>query len=332
MNMQKRTNIIKNSQITGNNPIIDRLPNRKFGLNLQNFKSQNNENSKPQSIPEKKRLDFEQEYETINSKDSNNPCLVSEYQQEIFKYLQKQEQLNKIDYTYLLHQPEITSQMRTVLVDWLVEIHLQFRLLPETLHLTIYIIDKYLSIKKIEKSQLYLLGITSLYISSKYEEIYPPSIEQFIETCDISQKEILVFEGDILKNLNFKITVPTSYRFAIWYSRIGQLNTYDVCFVQYLLDLALGDYRYLKYPVSKIAASAVFLCNKIKKQTVAWNPLLKYDSGYSEQQLMDCVKDLIFSLKHVHENNCQAIKKKYQREAFQRVGNIQLIDKRKKDE
>jgi len=48
---------------------------------------------------------------------------------------------------------------------------------PDTLFLTIYIIDKYLEGNKISKNELSLIGIVSMFIASKYEEIYPPRLQ-----------------------------------------------------------------------------------------------------------------------------------------------------------
>lgn len=45
---------------------------------------------------------------------------------------------------YMNHQPEINDKMRSILVDWLIEVHLKFKLLPETLFITVNIIDRFL--------------------------------------------------------------------------------------------------------------------------------------------------------------------------------------------
>lgn len=68
----------------------------------------------------------------------------------------------------------ITEHYRCVLIDWIINIHMKFRLLPETLFITVNIIDRYLSHKFVSKEELQLLGIAAMLISTKYEEIYPP--------------------------------------------------------------------------------------------------------------------------------------------------------------
>lgn len=73
-------------------------------------------------------------------------------------------------------QHEINEKMRSITVDWLLEVHNRFKLMPETLYLTINILDRYLSSTDIPKKELQLVGISSMLIACKYEEIYPPQV------------------------------------------------------------------------------------------------------------------------------------------------------------
>jgi len=77
-------------------------------------------------------------------------------------------------------QPQITSLEREVLINWLIIIQVEFNLLPETLFITVNIIDRYLSKKRIPLDQFQLLGITAMFIASKFQEIYPPIMSDFI--------------------------------------------------------------------------------------------------------------------------------------------------------
>ena len=75
---------------------------------------------------------------------------------------------------YMDCQKDINPSMREILNDWLIEVHLKFGLLPETLFLTVNLIDRYLSTKSIYRNKLQLVGVTAMLIASKYEEIYVP--------------------------------------------------------------------------------------------------------------------------------------------------------------
>jgi G2/mitotic-specific cyclin-B, other len=91
--------------------------------------------------------------------------------------------------------------MRQILIGWLFEVHLKFKLLPETLFLTVNLIDRYTELKQIKKTDYQLLGITSMLIASKYEEIYPPEIRDFIFMTDkaYTKEQVLEMERDILR-------------------------------------------------------------------------------------------------------------------------------------
>lgn len=66
------------------------------------------------------------------------------YSKEIFMNLQASEQENLPSPFYMNSQTDINEKMRAILVDWIIEVHLKFKLLPETLFLTVSLIDRYL--------------------------------------------------------------------------------------------------------------------------------------------------------------------------------------------
>jgi len=87
--------------------------------------------------------------------------------------------------TYMKKQSDINESMRAILVDWLIDVHLKFKLLNETLFLTVNIIDRYLSLKTtITRSKLQLVGVAAMLISTKYEEIYPPTVKDLVYITD----------------------------------------------------------------------------------------------------------------------------------------------------
>ena len=99
-------------------------------------------------------------------------------------------------YGYMKQQTEINESMRAILVDWLIDVHAKFRLLPETLFLTINLIDRYLSKTQGQKSRLQLVGVAALLIATKYEEIYPPTLKDLVYITDkaYSEKDIVTME------------------------------------------------------------------------------------------------------------------------------------------
>ena len=102
-------------------------------------------------------------------------------------------------------QNDINEQMRAILIDWLIEVHYRFRLKSETLFQTVWIIDTYLSKYPIIRARLQLLGIASLLISCKSQEIYYPQLNELIDITDGAyiKNELIEMETHVLKFLNF---------------------------------------------------------------------------------------------------------------------------------
>jgi hypothetical protein len=109
------------------------------------------------------------------------------------------------------------------------------------------------------------VGVTSMLIASKYEEIYAPEVRDFVYITDkaYTKEEILKMESAILMTLDFNITTPSSYRFLERFSKIGDLDLRQLNLARYLIELPLIEYRMLKYTPSVVAACALYLTNKI---------------------------------------------------------------------
>eukprot|EP00483_Globobulimina_turgida_P009254 UN09273 len=81
---------------------------------------------------------------------------------------------------FMTKQKDINARMRIVLVDWLVEVHRKFKLLPSTYFLAVNLLDRFLSKQQLHRRKLQLCGCTCLWIASKYQEIYAPENDDFI--------------------------------------------------------------------------------------------------------------------------------------------------------
>src|SRR5690606_17026459 len=114
------------------------------------------------------------EMEACDIKDLDNPQMVAEYASTIFKYLRENESKYICKTGYMSKQNDINEKMRAILIDWLVDVHLKFKLLPDTLFLTVNIIDRYLETTQVSRQKFQLIGVTAMLIASKYEEIYSP--------------------------------------------------------------------------------------------------------------------------------------------------------------
>lgn len=116
-------------------------------------------------------------------------------------------------------------------MDWLVDVHNSFNLLQRTLHVAYRFLDAYLVLEETSKAELQLVGITCLWIASKYEEIYPPKLKVFVEVTanTYTAEQMLDMETKIMRVLGFNLVKPTSISFIDLFtidSRTRSMATY----------------------------------------------------------------------------------------------------------
>ncbi|KAG8520444.1 G1/S-specific cyclin-E2, partial [Galemys pyrenaicus] len=115
----------------------------------------------------------------------------------------------------VLHS-DLEPQMRSILLDWLLEVCEVYTLHRETFYLAQDFFDRFmLTQKNINKNMLQLIGITSLFIASKLEEIYAPKLQEFAYVTDgaCSEEDILRMELMILKLLDLCVLAIDSLEF-----------------------------------------------------------------------------------------------------------------------
>jgi cyclin B len=218
--------------------------------------------------------------------------------------------------------------MRTILVDWLCEVHHKLKLKAETLYLTVNIVDRYLAKKtNVARSKLQLVGTTALLIASKYEEIYPAEIDDLVEACDSAypSNEIVKCEKTVLQTLNYQLSIPTIYMFLLRYLNAHTV-TRELCYlVSYIAECTLHSYGMMtRFKPSQLAAAAVLIGRKALGRN-AWSPtLLKY-SDYRREDITPVAKLMIVNMKQLISSTKLAyVSKKYGSKRFQGVATIKL--------
>ncbi|BAT77889.1 hypothetical protein LR48_Vigan09g012500 [Vigna angularis] len=264
---------------------------------------------------------------------SSSPHIDESLVSDVYEYLHEMEMQKKrrpmVDYIEKV-QKLVTPTMRAILVDWLVEVGEEYKLLPDTLHLSVSYIDRFLSINPVTKSKLQLLGVSSMLISCKYEEMDPPCVSDFCSITDYTydKAEVVKMEADILKSLNFEMGSPTVNtflrRFADVVSDNKMIPNSHIEFLgRYLAELSLLDYDCLRFLPSVVAASAVFLSRFIISPEVhPWTPSLNECSGYKPAELKECVRTLhdLYLLRKAA--SFKAVRDKYKQQKFKCVANL----------
>ena len=201
----------------------------------------------------------------LDSEDLDDPLMVAEYANEIFEYLRDLECSSTPNPNYMSHQDDLEWKTRGILIDWLIEVHTRFHLLPETLFLAVNIIDRFLSEKVVQLDRLQLVGITAMFIASKYEEVLSPHIANFRHVADdgFTEQEILSAERFILSTLNYDLSYPNPMNFL---RRISKADNYDIhsrTMGKYLMEISCLDHRFMAYRPSHIAAGAMYVARMI---------------------------------------------------------------------
>lgn len=244
----------------------------------------------------------------------SNPQMVMPYKSRIREFLQKRDKCQKINQKFLQEQEDINSKMRGILVDWLVDVAMKFKLNNLTLFSTINLLDKFLATKQVSRQRLQLIGITCMMIVSKFEEIYPPSIKDYVCVCDkaYTQDEFLDTEADILQTLQFDLAITPSIVFYKDFVQDISLSAKTVCFGTYLLETALLEPSSRKFSNRELACGSIFLVNKIFKCGKSWDKDFAFVfAGISENKVKVCAKELYKILNQVSGSSLTAIKRKF---------------------
>jgi hypothetical protein len=196
----------------------------------------------------------------VDALDTNDPQACSEYAGVLYENLHQSEQKLIPWCNYMVdRQRDITTNMRAILVDWLVEVSLEYHLQNETLYLSINFLDRFLCHEQVLRGKLQLVGITCLFIASKYEEMTPQTVDEFVYITDntYDRAEVLDMERKILVALKFELTAVTSITFLRRYCKMLSLDTTTSHLAAFLLELTLLDYFFMDARPSIVALGAV---------------------------------------------------------------------------
>ncbi|XP_069143279.1 putative cyclin-B3-1 isoform X2 [Solanum lycopersicum] len=230
-----------------------------------------------------------------NIYDNCNHLEVTEYVDDIYLYYWVIEAQNQPIKNYMEIQKEITPQMRGILINWLIEVHLKFDLMQEALFLMVTLLDYYLSLVRVKKNDLQLVGLTSLFLASKYEDLWHPRIIDLLSISGESytRDQMLDMEKDILRKLKFRLNAATPYVFMLRLLKAAQADTRFEHLAFYLIELCLVEYEALNYKPSMLCASAIYVARCTMQVMPAWTPLLGMHARYQESQLRQCAEMIL---------------------------------------
>ncbi|XP_071081411.1 uncharacterized protein [Haliotis cracherodii] len=251
-----------------------------------------------------------------------------DYAQDIIDYLQAVETRWSFPEDFLEDQA-VTSSMRAVLVDWLMQVQCHERLNDDTLHLTVALIDRYICHKAPAIHEVQLLGITCVLIAAKFVERFPPEIATLCHLTDntYTEDEVITMEIMILKTLKFDLNIPGPIVFLDRFLQAEESDSKVSHLCKYLLDLSLVSADTVRFVPSMVAAGALYLSRRIFRSLMGmvWTPNLSFYSKYSEHDLIPCVRHLEKLLNKAPTGNHKAAKNKHAKSDYGCISSNPLI-------
>jgi cyclin B len=235
--------------------------------------------------------------------------LLDDYGEDIFKNIKKDEKMNVCDYSSkdlfkLQDKKFFNEKNRGIIFQWLVKNNHKWKLNDDTIFMAMNILDRYISKYKVENSEFQLVAISSYLIASKYEDIYPPYVDELSQICNFiyTNDDIIRKEYEILSGLNFDILYNSSYKFLTFLHSIADKENLKLFYLaQFILELSLENVDILEYSQSKRACASLLLAKKIMQIKKSWNDLRFY-FDYNENEIKIIQKKLIILLNNVIKN------------------------------
>ena len=293
-------------------------------------KEENKENKEPENIAYSEEEEEKVKYFDISN--INNVQIPKDYINIIYYNLLEEENIElkpKPVYTYMKNQKEINDQMRSILIDWIIDVHHKFGFTDETLFMTVFIIDRYSSIEQITRIKYQCLGITALMIACKHEEINVPKVEDFIYITDnaYTKDEVFQMENDVLSKLNFSLLYPSPIKFYEYLSLHFNFSKKYHMLGKYLMESFLLDLNYIKYKPSIISCACTYIVMKFFKMS-------NYRQSYEKKFYLvdenvnticngfgvkDCAQDICLYVDNINNTNLLSCQKKYAKPEFESV-------------
>ncbi|CAM9794494.1 unnamed protein product, partial [Heterosigma akashiwo] len=262
----------------------------------------------------------------IDKEDKQESLCNPDYIESFFQYLRiKEEEWQPTEYIGTI-QTDMKPNMRSILVDWLVEVVDEYKLSQKTMYLGINLIDRSLSLFPVPRTKLQLLGCSAMLLAAKFEEIYAPSIDDFVYISDntYTKEQILNYEQKITQYLNFQLNGVTPYHYLRRFMQASQSGPKEESYVHYILELMMQDYQFVKYPASMQAAACIHLARQTlyKDYSTHWTSQLEFYTGYTSKKLGDIVRKLHSIVESAHEGTLKAVREKYSKKDKHYVSKI----------
>ena len=257
-------------------------------------------------------------------------ALIDDYGDDIFKYLRKNEKVNACDYSNkdlfkLQDKKYFNENNRSIILQWLIKNNMKWKLKDDTIFMAMNIMDRFISKFKSKNLEFQLIAISSYFIASKYEDIYPPYLDELSQICNYiySNDDIIKKEYEILVGLNFDILYNSSYKYLTFLHSIADKDNLKLLYLaQFILELSLENIDILEHSQSQRALAALLIAKKILQIKKSWNNLRLY-YNYDDNVIKKVQKKMIFLLNKVMKSKSKnAIYEKFESSKYKSVSSL----------
>jgi cyclin B len=277
--------------------------------------------------------------EENSNKIYSNPQHAEEYTTDIIESLLEEEDyyFNKKKYInpyYLENEDsELTPEMRTIVVDWLVLIHSKiFKFQENTLFLTIQIFDRYLSKIDLNTEKTELLLLSSFMLASKHNEIDYVNMQETLQLAQnkFTKEQVIEMESEILDKMEFEILAPTMCEYFTLFASFLNLSEAKINHGFYVLNIVLVDFHMLEYPNFILALAVVKLITKkfnkklmnLVKNILIENKMdnfLEYFEGENYEEIYDICNKIKLLYNTFLETKYKNIQEKFSDDKYNKV-------------
>lgn len=189
--------------------------------------------------------------------------------------------------------------MRSILIDWLIDVSVHFEVSDETLHLAVAYIDRVLGLLKIERAKLQLVGVTCMKIADVFHERSKEYYRQensieyaYITADEYTPAQVVIMEKEILNLLKFRLLTPTTLFFLKAYQALLNVDSETYRYAQYLTDLSLLSYESLSFNTSLLASAILYISCAFTQRYVNLQDKKSVFPNYSHEEFEKAVEHI----------------------------------------
>lgn len=221
---------------------------------------------------------------TQDTIDSGSCPLVPQYEDDVLSYMLEVECRYLACHTYIANHPSVNQHSRSILVDWLIQVVSYLELDLATLHQSVSVVDRVLSLRCVPIHRVQLLALAALLVISKLEEKTPPEVQSLLELSlnYYTRPDLLALEKEVLCNLNFELVHADPSLFLRYFLYLT-CNSYDQLIIEasgFLLELVLVEIWPMGTRPSILGAAALYGALWVLKDRLAAQPVITLMPDY----------------------------------------------------